>query len=292
MFDTLPSDALVPLPQSYGFARALKLLGMEVTQLNIGQDDCAGQAVVQLRPMRGIGKLGLVSRGPIWRGPPDAGALADNLRALRHPVVLNAENVLPAELRRAGFFPLMTAATIACLDLSGNIRKRMHQKWRNRLCRAEESPLKVSRGNFSAEDDKWLVEAEAVQRRKRRYAGLPIAFSEAFAKANPHMAQLFVAKLSREPVAGMLFLRHGRMASYHMGYTTNTGRALNAHNLLLFEAAKWLSRHGTDLIDLGTLDTVNAPGLARFKLGSGAYAKTLGGTWLFSRPTAPIARYL
>jgi hypothetical protein len=32
-------------------------------------------------------------------------------------------------------------------------------------------------------------------------------------------------------------------------------------------------------LDLGTLDTQNAPGLARFKLGSGATAQLLGGTW-------------
>jgi hypothetical protein len=33
-------------------------------------------------------------------------------------------------------------------------------------------------------------------------------------------------------------------------------------------------------LDLGTVDTENAPGLARFKIGSGAQIRSLGGTWL------------
>ena len=58
---------------------------------------------------------------------------------------------------------------------------------------------------------------------------------------------------------------------------------LNAHNLLLARAAKWFAGRGVRGLDLGTIDTVNAPGLARFKLGVGARAKKLGGTWLYQK---------
>jgi hypothetical protein len=41
-----------------------------------------------------------------------------------------------------------------------------------------------------------------------------------------------------------------------------------------------LENLGTQVLDLGSVDTVSAPGLARFKLGAGAQVKSLGGTWL------------
>ena len=54
---------------------------------------------------------------------------------------------------------------------------------------------------------------------------------------------------------------------------------MSAHNLLMWRAALWLARQGHRRLDLGPIDTANAPGLARFKLGIGAHARRLGGTW-------------
>ena len=82
------------------------------------------------------------------------------------------------------------------------------------------------------------------------------------------------------PVAAMMFLRHGSTATYHIGWSNAQGRAAHAHNLLLWRAAERLSSKGVKTLDLGTLDTVNAPGLARFKLGTGAMPHRLGGTWV------------
>lgn len=291
MFDTFPQNVPIALPQSQAYVRALSHFGADVQRLNIG--DGYGQAVMQMRSLPVLGRIGLISRGPLWSGVPDWHALTERLRSLRHPVILNVENPAHQALRDAGFFPLMTPVTLAILPLKDlNLRQQMHQKWRNRLRKAEAAPLKVKRAALPSDVDHWLLSHETAQRRLRGYRGLPPAFACAFTQANPHKAQLFTATLKNSPVAAMLFLRHGTMASYHMGYSAPAGRALNAHNLLLFRAADWLSRHGTDLIDLGTLDTVHASGLARFKLGSGARAKTLGGTWLYGRKLAAVAKYL
>ena len=67
---------------------------------------------------------------------------------------------------------------------------------------------------------------------------------------------------------------------------TSTSNSTNRIGLAF--AAEELRKTGVQKIDLGTLDTVNAPGLARFKLGSGARAEPLGGTWLSSRLLAPV----
>ena len=51
-------------------------------------------------------------------------------------------------------------------------------------------------------------------------------------------------------------------------------------SVLLMEAARRLAATGVTELDLGTIDTDASPGLARFKLGSGATVQRLGGTWL------------
>lgn len=294
MYDSAPAHPMIPLPQSAGFRRAARLLGLTVSELTLTtQGAPTALALMQTRRLPGLGRVGLISRGPLWSGPPDPDGLAQALRALRHPVLLNAEIQPGSDLARAGFLPVMTPATLARLDLrdtTATRRARMHQKWRNRLRRAEDGPLRIRRSALPPDPNHWLLAAERQQRHDRRYRGLPPEFCAAWAQANPHMAQLFTAELKSRPVAAMLFLRHGRSATYQIGHTTEAGRSFHAHTLLLANAADWLADHGTDWLDLGTLDTQNAPGLARFKLGSGAQPHRLGGTWLWSRPTSTLMR--
>ena len=50
-------------------------------------------------------------------------------------------------------------------------------------------------------------------------------------------------------------------------------------SLLLWTAMTRLPRAGIAELDLGGLNTADAPGIARFKLGTGARVKALCGTW-------------
>lgn len=294
MFDAMQTRPLLPLTQSAAYARAMALLGVPVEELALLRPEgSAGHAMLQTRRLPVLGQVGLISRGPVWCARPDAALLARVIAGLRHPVILNADGMAREDLAAAGFFRIMTPATVAQLDLSGDAaarRGRMHQKWRNRLVRAEAGRLRVLRDAMPVDSGHWLLKAETVQRRARRYRELPIDFTLAFAQANPGKAQLFTARQGVETVAGMLFLQHGPTATYHIGHTTAAGRAADAHTLLLARAADWLADHGAEVLELGTIDTVNAPGLARFKLGSGAVAHPLGGTWLFSRRLARMVR--
>ncbi len=296
MFDAVPTRPLLPLAQSAGYARAMALLGVTVEELSLPvPEGSAGHALMQTRRLPVLGRVGLISRGPVWCAAPDAQLLARTVSARRHPIILNADGIAPAALAEAGFFRIMTGATIAQLELNADVlsrRARMHQKWRNRLVRAEAGPLRVRREEMPVDSGHWLIRAEDAQRRARRYRELPTAFALAFAQANPGMAQLFTARLRGDAVAGMLILRHGPTATYHIGHTTEAGRILHAHTLILAHAADWLAEEGVEVLELGTLDTAGAPGLARFKLGSGAVPHALGGTWLFARHLAPLARRL
>lgn len=78
----------------------------------------------------------------------------------------------------------------------------------------------------------------------------------------------------------MLFICHGPVATYHIGWTSDEGRRAEAHRQILVHAIDWLAHRGIQRLDLGTLDTEHAPGLARFKLGTGARPVALDGTWL------------
>lgn len=188
-----------------------------------------------------------------------------------------------AALRAAGFAQIRTAAHLAELDLTlpePERRARAMQKWRNRLVHAEAQRLKIRRSLLPPDPAHPALIEEALQRRARRYAGLPTAFAAAWASVAPGAAVVFEATSRGAPVARMLFLLHPPGASYFLGWTSDAGRRLSAHNLVLWRAAEWLATQGVATLDLGAVDTEAAPGLARFKLGCGAAPRALGGTWL------------
>ena len=87
-------------------------------------------------------------------------------------------------------------------------------------------------------------------------------------------------QIGTTPVVAMLFLCHGPVATYHIGWSGPKGRAMGAHNLILASAMEWLADRGHLWLDLGVLDTQANPGLARFKIGAGARVRPMGGTWL------------
>lgn len=80
-------------------------------------------------------------------------------------------------------------------------------------------------------------------------------------------------------MASMLFLRHGRTASYYIGWADEEGRKSNAHNRLLWEALSTMKQSGITDLDLGGINTHDLPGISRFKLGTGGRVLTLAGTY-------------
>ncbi len=197
--------------------------------------------------------------------------------------LFNAEMPVPTLLRSAGFVPLVTPATIAEWDISGpktHLRRSLKQKWRNQLNAAEAHGLKISVTRMPPDANHWLLKAEQRQSRQRRYRTLPHWVTLAYAICHPRDAVLIEARHRGEPVAGMIFLRHGPRATYHIAFATPEARQLNAHRALLWHTAQHFQSEGVTRLDLGTFSTDTNPGLARFKLGTGAKARQLGGTWL------------
>ena len=78
----------------------------------------------------------------------------------------------------------------------------------------------------------------------------------------------------------MMFLLHGSAATYQVGWSNDTGRRLNAHNLVLWQAMQALQQRGVRQLDLGGVNTQRSAGIARFKLGTGGRVLRLAGTYL------------
>lgn len=284
-FDPAPFNAAkapVPLQQHTSFVAALLAIGSQVEVTALPGN---GSAAVMHRRVWPFGHLRLVSRGPIWPSTTTDLQKYEALGMLRKTGVqlINNEDIPPAILRAAGFRQIITPTTVAELDLSqppALRRKAMTAKWRNALRKAEGANLRIVARPYAHQTDRWLLDADRVQQRARGYKAMPPAITQAFALMNDGMAQIVTALKDGDPVAAMIVLRHGRAATYHVGWTSTEGRKYNAHNLCLASAADQLAKQGIARFDLGLLDTETLPGLARFKLGCGAKPRTLGGTWL------------
>jgi len=285
-----PQGAIRPLQQSGAFGRTLEHLSCKVR--NIDLDDGTGRvgrAQVVLRRFGPV-RLGWVPRGPVWAPGLD---IRDKIAALRRlratlpprtRLLINCETAADAEAL-CGRPRLRMAASpaVAEWDLRPGpeaLLAAQKGKWRNRLRHAQSGAMICIPRLFSPAHDMALLRAETAQRRDRGYAGYPAAFTLAWNAANPGAARIFVARAAGFTLAYMLVLTHGNSATYHAGWTSPRGRAQSAHNLLMWEAALWLRARGVQRFDLGLADPARAPGLTRFKLGSGARMRGLGSTYL------------
>ncbi|MFN3213962.1 MAG: GNAT family N-acetyltransferase [Henriciella sp.] len=275
------SDIVLPLTQSLAFERTCQALDLPVTRF----EGANGSCLVQSRKLPLIGAFHLLSRGPVAVDAETGSALlADVRRTLSGPLVVNAPYI---DGRGPGGLQIAKGAELAIVDLddADQMRARLHQKWRNQLKKAEHAPITVIEQALDDTRHKWFFQAEAAQQKSRKYRAYPAGFLLAFASANKGQARLYTALENGNPIAGMLVLKHGRMATYQAGVTTDAGRRHCAHNRLLWQIMCDLRRRGIDQLDLGRADLNE--GLRRFKLGSGARIERLGGSFLFHSWFAP-----
>ncbi|WP_172295281.1 GNAT family N-acetyltransferase [Pseudoruegeria sp. HB172150] len=274
--EALPPDACA-MQQSWRYGAAVAAHGRHVCRAEIRTTE--GRALAQTI----IRRAGPVTAGYLPRGP--VGVCGPEILSALHRTLpghgLRLLIVAP-ETETPGLLPLVTPQTHAELVLTeaATMRRRMHGKWRNRLSRAEEAKLKITVTTPSRQELQQLADLDRAQSRARGYCGLPPAFLSAWSETPGPPPQLFSARQRGETIATMLFLDHPPGVTYQLGWSGDAGRAVSAHNLLLWRAMLHFAGRGRRRLDLGTLDTVTAPGLARFKLGTGATVRRLGSTGL------------
>ena len=271
------------MQHAWAYGDAMCSLGAGVHRALVTVD---GQpiALAQLLFRRKAGiTIALMPRGPLWLADLSYNHRRTVLRLIRKTLPTGRPKLLLcAEETDAPCGPaLMTGQTLAELDLTQspeNLRAAMHGKWRNRLVRAEATGLTIQSKPVHPSDVAWLLQHDSEQQTRQGYRSLPHAFLTHWQNAGGKM-QLFTARQGNQRIAAMLFLRHAPGATYHIGWSSEQGRECNAHNLILWRAMLAL-RKTCQRLDLGQIDTVNAAGLARFKLGAGATPRRLGPTRL------------
>jgi len=280
MFDCSFDCSPKPVMQSAGFEAALRACGTAPLRLDCG--------TLMLRRKVGGIPVAMLPRAAL--NDPTA-TLVQARDVTRAPLLISP--LKPTDLSVQGALPLVSPARQAAIRLhpdQDTMRAALHGKWRNRLRHGENSDLRVRHRALPPRSDHWLLRADTAQQRTRGYRAWPVPLTLSFAATTPQAAMLFEAFQGADPVAALLVLRHGDTATYHIGHTTDTGRTASAHNLLMWSAMCWCAQHGHHWLDLGLINTESEPGLARFKLGTGADVKPLGGTWLHWPPLRPLRR--
>jgi len=189
-----------------------------------------------------------------------------------------------ALLRSIGMRPMVTGYSTVWLDLRPELeelRAGLHMKWRNQLKLAGRANLRV-RSGYGGAPMEWLLSRHDQHRKRRKFRAPAGAFVAAIADSgrDKRAVQVFTAYSGSEPVAAILTIRHGRAATYYVGWTGLEGREKHAHNLLLWSAIEKLKSLGVEWLDLGGVDGLHMPGVSRFKLGVGGELVTLAGTFL------------
>ena len=284
------------LQQAWAYGDALTSLGVVMRRAMVWEDGRL-LAVAQFMCKRVLGYMSLASctRGPVWHpdvSPALRAAIYKRLRQSiplpRLKVVLFSPDRPGDQVDRAetqGMSRVMTGYATVLLDLKmplATLKAQLDGKWRNRLTKALANDKIRVHVQPSVKRCTWLQGQELAQREAKKFHGLPTDFVQAYIAAAAEPRQAFVvayAELGKNTMAGMLFLIHGRAASYHMGWADDEGRQLNAHNVLLWQAMAYLQDQGIEVLDLGGVNTHDLPGISRFKLGTGGRAVTLAGTY-------------
>ncbi|MEK9969564.1 MAG: hypothetical protein VW600_10535, partial [Ferrovibrio sp.] len=229
-----------------------------------------GLVQASVRRIPALGRFVRVVRGPLFV-PGTARADRDAALALiraRYPwrdrcllwwlPELNGGAESEATMAQFGMRPMMTGYSSIRCDLrppSDKLRSQLDGKWRNTLKTAEKSALlmennSIAAGTWNDEAFAALMGEHAQHRLEIGFGGPDAKFYSAFveaAKTAPAQgptgedALLFWAHAGTHlgrvrPIAGILVLRHGRAATYAMGWSNEAGRLVKAHYRLLWQA--------------------------------------------------------
>jgi hypothetical protein len=296
-WDRYLSRVPAAMQQDWAYGEAMMRTGARVWRLTV--QDPAGEvcALAQfvLRPFAVVATFALCTYGPVWVNPVGEGEKQLGLRALRREMKLNWPRLVAftpdEDLRPLGFSRIMTGDATVRIDLTqdeASLRAALDGKWRNRLVAAEKSGLVFTSAAARPGQYQWLLDEELKQRRTKGYRGLPADLTGAWqtAKASARGADkragvlVWRADLGREAAGAMLFLTHGAMATYFIGWSSEDGRRAGAHNLILWNAMLALKERGVQTLDLGGVNTGSGAGIARFKLGAGGAVIRRTGVWV------------
>ena len=293
-WDQAHAAAAAPLQQDWAYGSTMVSVGARVLRARVEADGVpVAQAQFIVRKFAKYVSLALCTRGPLWLQEVNAKDKAAAYKAMRQTLplpglrfmmvtpneTLEEQPGLPAVRR------IMSGYSTVMLDIDkpmDTLRAQLDKRWRHRLGGAEKSELNVQRMGTNPGQYRWLLDAEMQQRVDRGLEGLPLVWFEHYAESRKQPSRNLLslrADVGRERVAGMMFLIHGQAATYQVGWTSDAGRDLHAHNLMLWRAIEELRERGVRSLDLGGVNTQRSAGIARFKMATGGTVRQLAGSY-------------
>jgi lipid II:glycine glycyltransferase (peptidoglycan interpeptide bridge formation enzyme) len=294
-WDQAHAQAAGALQQDWAYGSTRVAMGSSVLRAVVHADG-APVAMAQFI-VRRFGRwagFALCSRGPIWLQALSGSDKAQSYKAMRQSIPLPGLRFLmitpdepqsPAlglpHLRR-----IMTGYATVMLDISqpmDALRTNLDPRWRSPLSGAEKSELSIHRMGTNPGQYRWLLDADMQQRVTRGFQGYPDIFFERYAESRKQPSKNILsirADLGRDRVAAMMFMLHGEAATYQVGWTSDAGRSLHAHHLILWKGIEELKERGIRQLDLGGVNTGRSAGIARFKMATGGVVKVLAGSYL------------
>jgi lipid II:glycine glycyltransferase (peptidoglycan interpeptide bridge formation enzyme) len=158
------------------------------------------------------------------------------------------------------------------LDLApplDEVRKKLDQKWRNQLNRAEKNSLTIVAGGSRSEYQQFLSLYQEMWDRKRFDTTVDVNEFARICEDLPARLKLriLVCLYQGVPVSSIVCSALGSTGIYLLGATTGNGLQAKAAYLLQWAMIKWLKENGFRYYDLGGIDPELNPGVYHFKSG-------------------------
>ncbi len=294
-WDNAHAEAGGALQQDWAYGTSLTVPGVTCHRAEVILDvETVALAQFICRRYGFVLSVALCTRGPLWLKPLAADVRARIYQQLKRSLPLprprlalfSPEITDPTDASVERLIRVMTGYSTLMIDLTRSgeqLRAELDARWRNRLGAAEKSGLTIVNDEVAPEYVKWLLTEEQAQRAQKSFHGLPVAFVERYIQAGTSTKQTALvlhAEHQGKRIAAMLFLLHGRVATYHIGWADQTGRETNAHKLILWRAFEILRARGITTLDMGGVNTHDLPGISRFKLGMGGTVVTFAGMFV------------
>lgn len=159
------------------------------------------------------------------------------------------------------------------LDLSPELetlRANLKSNWRNKLNKGESADINIA-ADQGVDVLSWTVGIYAGDKTARGYGGPSPAFLRGYLPLLAQSGNLVLLRAMKNgvPVAFTVLACHGRSATYLIGWSSDEGRALAAHQRLLWEGVKMVQQKGIKELDLGGINDDGAEGIKTFKEGMG-----------------------
>jgi lipid II:glycine glycyltransferase (peptidoglycan interpeptide bridge formation enzyme) len=158
------------------------------------------------------------------------------------------------------------------LDLAlDDLRKNLHQRWRNYLKSAEKGGFSVREGTAIEFYDQFLTAYQEMMARKRFETTVDVHEFRRIQLELPEQLrmQVFLCERDGKLLNALVVAAAGDTGIYLLAATSNEGLDAKGAHLLQWRAMEWLKARGCRCYDLGGINQERNPGVFQFKSGLG-----------------------